>query len=322
MNEEYEVMEMEDLGEFEDMEDYEDLEDFEEFEDYEDYEDYEDFEEFEDLEDYWVPEADYSSQGSVATKPIRRRRGRGGQVGDPGIPGGNNHWFPSQGEARNAALRVANAMGLGYGIAHDPRPSRGQPHYHVVNDRGRRVSGHFFYGQKQPHKVLRRDLEDYEEMEDFEDWEGPPTRTRPRGPITLPPIVIRVRPSVILTQFGFNKDTLSPQHVNQIKQVARRVASSWTRRPGRSYRPIRTIRLVGHTDNRGPASYNKTLGMRRAQAVRSRLVAEINRLRPGLAARIRIIPQSVGEIRPMASNATAAGRARNRRVAVYLSSDP
>jgi hypothetical protein len=72
----------------------------------------------------------------------------------PGIPG-NNQWFGSPGEARRAALRDANRAGLGYRIAHDPRPSRGQPHYHVVGPDGTRVSGHYFYGSRMPRRVLR-----------------------------------------------------------------------------------------------------------------------------------------------------------------------
>ncbi len=72
----------------------------------------------------------------------------------PGIPG-NNQWFANPGQARVAALRDANRAGLGYRIAHDPRPSRGQPHYHVVGPDGTRVSGHYFYGSRMPRRVFR-----------------------------------------------------------------------------------------------------------------------------------------------------------------------
>lgn len=73
----------------------------------------------------------------------------------PGIPGATNRWFSNQGQARVAALQVATHLGPGHTIAHDPRPSRGLPHYHVVDPNGRRVSGHFFYGRRPPRKVLR-----------------------------------------------------------------------------------------------------------------------------------------------------------------------
>lgn len=59
--------------------------------------------------------------------------------------GGTNAVFDSQGEARMAALAEATALGPGHTITHDPMPSRGLPHYHVVDPAGRRVRGHFFY---------------------------------------------------------------------------------------------------------------------------------------------------------------------------------
>jgi hypothetical protein len=72
----------------------------------------------------------------------------------PGIPG-HNQWFTNSGQARRAALRAATTAGAGYTIAHDPRPSRGQPHYHVLGTDGVRVSGHFFYGRRPPRRILR-----------------------------------------------------------------------------------------------------------------------------------------------------------------------
>lgn len=58
---------------------------------------------------------------------------------------GTNAVFDSQGEARMAALAEATALGPGHTITHDPMPSRGLPHYHVVDPAGDRVRGHFFY---------------------------------------------------------------------------------------------------------------------------------------------------------------------------------
>ncbi len=70
---------------------------------------------------------------------------------------------------------------------------------------------------------------------------------------------------------------------------------------------IRRIRVEGHTDNVGGAAYNKDLSRRRAAAVASYLVAH------GVA-RDRLVPEGYGYDRPVASNATALGRAKNRRV--------
>jgi outer membrane protein OmpA-like peptidoglycan-associated protein len=139
----------------------------------------------------------------------------------------------------------------------------------------------------------------------------PYTRHRP---IHLPPVVIRVRPASVLSRFYFERASLRRHHIPEIRRIARRVVASW-----RTGRPIRTIRLVGHTDNRGSARYNRRLGRQRALAVRSRLIRGINRLWPGLTRRISIIPQTIGEAKPIANNRTASGRALNRRVAIFLS---
>lgn len=78
----------------------------------------------------------------------------GGWIDAPGVPHANAH-FPSAGLARKAALRHAASLGPGHSVAHDPRPARGLPHYHVVNPAGARVPGHFFYGSRLPYKQTR-----------------------------------------------------------------------------------------------------------------------------------------------------------------------
>src|SRR5215475_2252639 len=105
-----------------------------------------------------------------------------------------------------------------------------------------------------------------------------------------------------------------PFHTPMIDRIASHVVASW-----HTPQPIRTIRLVGHTDRSGREAYNVALGLRRAQAIRSRLIAAIERLRPGLTQHIHLILQSLGETRPVRTNQTAEGRARNRRVVVFLS---
>ena len=70
---------------------------------------------------------------------------------------------------------------------------------------------------------------------------------------------------------------------------------------------IARIRVEGHTDNVGAAAYNKDLSQRRAAAVVEYLVSK------GVA-RDRLVPVGYGFERPVASNATALGRAKNRRV--------
>lgn len=138
---------------------------------------------------------------------------------------------------------------------------------------------------------------------------------RQRQPLVFPPTTIRVRPFFVLDRFLHNQARLMPFHTPMIDRLASHVVASW-----RTPQPVRTIRLVGHTDPTGREAYNLALGLRRAQAIRSELMAAIERLSPGLTQHMNIIPQSLGETRPVRTDQTPEGRARNRRVAVFLSS--
>lgn len=71
------------------------------------------------------------------------------------------------------------------------------------------------------------------------------------------------------------------------------------------------IIIAGHTDSRGSDSYNQRLSERRAYSVRNYLIDQ------GVGAqRMRAI--GYGESRPVASNDTEYGRAKNRRVEITL----
>jgi outer membrane protein OmpA-like peptidoglycan-associated protein len=75
--------------------------------------------------------------------------------------------------------------------------------------------------------------------------------------------------------------------------------------------PASTVRVVGHTDNVGSAAYNNQLSQERAMAVARELIAA------GTAAS-RISVSGRGFYEPITSNATAAGRAQNRRVEIVI----
>ena len=72
-----------------------------------------------------------------------------------------------------------------------------------------------------------------------------------------------------------------------------------------------TVLVVGHTDNVGSVAYNKQLSLDRSLAVARILI------RDGVSS-TRITYSGLGFSEPIASNATAAGRAENRRVEVVI----
>lgn len=75
--------------------------------------------------------------------------------------------------------------------------------------------------------------------------------------------------------------------------------------------PSARLMIVGHTDNTGSDAINNPLSVERAQSVRDYLVTR------GVAAQ-RVDTAGRGEREPVADNATEAGRAKNRRVEIFL----
>ena len=79
--------------------------------------------------------------------------------------------------------------------------------------------------------------------------------------------------------------------------------------------PNTDVRIVGHTDNTGSDAINNPLSVDRAASTRSYLVSR------GVDGR-RIAIDGMGERYPIASNDTADGRARNRRVEIFVGERP
>lgn len=71
------------------------------------------------------------------------------------------------------------------------------------------------------------------------------------------------------------------------------------------------ISIIGHTDSTGSEATNNALSVERAQSVRDYLVGR------GVPA-TRIETAGRGEREPIADNSTAEGRAKNRRVEIFL----
>lgn len=75
--------------------------------------------------------------------------------------------------------------------------------------------------------------------------------------------------------------------------------------------PNAKVIIVGHTDNSGGAAINDPLSLHRANATREYVV------RQGISA-ARISTEGRGASQPIADNGTAAGRAKNRRVEIFV----
>ncbi len=76
--------------------------------------------------------------------------------------------------------------------------------------------------------------------------------------------------------------------------------------------PEDKIRIEGHTDDRGSASYNEELSMRRADAVAR--VLSSRGVKPQ-----QMLTLGLGETQPVAPNESVAGRSANRRVQLHIS---
>ena len=97
--------------------------------------------------------------------------------------------------------------------------------------------------------------------------------------------------------FDFNQATLKPQSEQALKEIANALRAA-----------RRRLTLEGHTDNIGSDRYNDDLSARRAAAVKTALVRD-----HGIDA-VLLSTAGYGERRPIETNDTLSGRARNRRV--------
>lgn len=75
--------------------------------------------------------------------------------------------------------------------------------------------------------------------------------------------------------------------------------------------PSTRLNIIGHTDSTGSDAINNPLSVERAQSVRDYLAAR------GVSAQ-RIETAGRGSREPVADNASEAGRAKNRRVEIFL----
>jgi len=109
-----------------------------------------------------------------------------------------------------------------------------------------------------------------------------------------------VRPRTVIefedVHFDFDKYNLRPDALKILDEAISKLQAN----------PSINVTIEGHTDSVGTQQYNLALGDRRANAARDYLL-----MRGIAAGRLRTV--SFGEDRPIDTNETAAGRARNRR---------
>jgi outer membrane protein OmpA-like peptidoglycan-associated protein len=101
--------------------------------------------------------------------------------------------------------------------------------------------------------------------------------------------------------FESGSSALKPKSVDDLEKIADVVAK---------YADDR-VKIYGHTDAEGGKAYNEELSLRRADAVKRVLVGR------GVQEK-QITALGMGEAQPVSTNATAAGRTRNRRVELHI----
>lgn len=120
--------------------------------------------------------------------------------------------------------------------------------------------------------------------------------------IVLQPTKVEVTETeiIILEQvhFDFDKDTIKAESLPLLDQVAATILNN---------PHILLLEVQGHTDSKGSDAYNLDLSHRRVVSVVNYLISK------GVEPE-RLVPMGYGETKPIASNSTASGRAKNRRV--------
>ncbi len=109
--------------------------------------------------------------------------------------------------------------------------------------------------------------------------------------------------------FDTAKAVIRPRGRAQLAELAKNIKSA--EKMGK-IKKITGVKVVGHTDSRGSNAYNQGLSERRAASVRNFLISQ------GIPAGM-ITAFGEGEMKPVASNATAEGRQQNRRVNITVS---
>ncbi|MCV2352463.1 OmpA family protein [Paucibacter sp. Y2R2-4] len=104
--------------------------------------------------------------------------------------------------------------------------------------------------------------------------------------------------------FSFDSDRLQQAQLKQLSELGQQLREL----------EVPSLRIEGHSDALGEAAYNKQLSQRRANAVAQALQSA-----GWPASALKIL--GFGREKPIADNASEAGRAQNRRVVLIAMAD-
>ncbi|MEJ5990165.1 OmpA family protein [Ramlibacter sp. PS3R-8] len=129
---------------------------------------------------------------------------------------------------------------------------------------------------------------------------APAARPPAPAPAPQPPAATKVTYAADAF-FDFDKSVLKPEGRAKLDDLVGKIQGI----------NLEVIIAVGHTDAVGNDSYNQSLSVRRAEAVKAYLVTK------GIE-KNRVYTEGKGEKQPVADNKTSEGRAKNRRVEIEV----
>jgi len=125
----------------------------------------------------------------------------------------------------------------------------------------------------------------------------------PKDDVVKEAIVLERGKALVLSGVTFlsGSATLTPESEKTLNQAQAALAAN----------PALKVEIAGYTDNVGSAKANEKLSQRRADAVRAWLIGQ------GISAN-RLTAKGYGPKNPVASNANAEGKAKNRRIEFHV----
>jgi len=130
----------------------------------------------------------------------------------------------------------------------------------------------------------------------------PPPPTKPAAKPAAKPAPVAEKVTLAAdVLFDFDKAVIKSEGKSKLDDLANKVKAI----------NLEVVIAIGHTDSIGADAYNQKLSVRRAESVKAYLVSK--GVEPN-----RIYTEGKGEKQPVASNKTADGRQKNRRVEIEV----